>query len=107
MEHYTIVGFSFEAKMEMIDDDIRMFDDGFYTIIWIGSSYFSFILVLFRWKKLEESTCRAILVAGSSLENWGPKPSRPILRNLMEFLGLQCLKIVHTPFMVFYTSKPF
>jgi hypothetical protein len=39
-------------------------------MIQIGSSYnFSSILVLFGWKKLEESTCRAILVVGPSLEN--------------------------------------
>jgi hypothetical protein len=30
--------------------------------------YFSSILMLLEWKKLEESTCRAILVAGPSLE---------------------------------------
>jgi hypothetical protein len=51
-------------------------------MIQIGSSYnFSSILVLSGWKKLEESTCRAILVAGPSLENWGLKPSRAILRH--------------------------
>jgi hypothetical protein len=46
--------------------------------IQIGSLYyFSSISMLLEWKKLEESTCRVILVAGPSLENWGlnlPEP---------------------------------
>jgi hypothetical protein len=35
----------------------------------------------FRVEKLEESTCRVILVSGPRLENWGSKPSRAILRH--------------------------
>jgi hypothetical protein len=52
--------------------------DGVLFLIQIGSLYyFSSILMLLEWKKLEESTCRVILVAGPSLENWGLKPSEP------------------------------
>jgi hypothetical protein len=51
-------------------------------MLWIGSLYcFSSISILSEWKKLEESTCRAILVGGSNLENWGLKPSGAILRH--------------------------
>jgi hypothetical protein len=40
-------------------------------MIHIGSLYyFSSILMLSKWKKLEESTCRVILVASLSLEIW-------------------------------------
>jgi hypothetical protein len=40
-------------------------------MIWIGSSYnFSYILVLFGWKKFDKLAWRAILAASSSLENW-------------------------------------
>jgi hypothetical protein len=55
-------------------------------MIQIGSLYcFSSISILSEWKKLEESTCRAILVACPSLENWGLKHSWAILRNQMTF----------------------
>jgi hypothetical protein len=53
-----------------------------WILIRIGSLYyFSSISMLSKWKKLEESTCKVVLVVGPSLENWGPEPSRAILRN--------------------------
>jgi hypothetical protein len=51
--------------------------------------YLSSISMLSEWKKLKESTCRAILVAGPGLENWGPEPSRAILRHQMTFFGVK------------------
>jgi hypothetical protein len=55
---------------------------GTFFVVLIGSLYYlSSILMLSEWKKLEESTCRVILVAGPSLENWGLEPSRAILRH--------------------------
>ena len=51
--------------------------------------YFSSILMLSEWKKLEESTCRAILVACPNLENWGPKHSWAILRNQTTFFWVK------------------
>jgi len=33
MEDYTIIGFSFEAEMKMIEDEIGIFEDGFGTTI--------------------------------------------------------------------------
>jgi hypothetical protein len=45
-------------------------------MIQIGSIFFlSSISILSEWKKLEELGCKAILVAGPNLENWGLKPS--------------------------------
>jgi hypothetical protein len=38
---------------------------------------------------MEESTCRAILVASPNLENWGLEPSRAILRHQMIVLGVK------------------
>jgi hypothetical protein len=40
-------------------------------------------------KKLEESSCRVILVVGPSLENWDPKPSGVILMNQTMFFGVE------------------
>jgi hypothetical protein len=52
------------------------------VMIHIESSYnFSSISILYGWKKLEESSCRAILVVSPSLKNWGPKPYGAILRH--------------------------
>jgi hypothetical protein len=48
----------------------------------------SSILVLSGWKKLEESACRAMLVVGSSLENWGSEPFKTILRHETTFFGV-------------------
>jgi hypothetical protein len=51
-------------------------------MIRIGSLYYlSSISMILEWKKLEESSCRFILVAGPSLENWGPEPFGAILRH--------------------------
>jgi hypothetical protein len=51
--------------------------------------YFSSIMMLSEWKNLEESTCRAILMVGQSLENWGLKPSIVILMHQMTFFGVK------------------
>jgi hypothetical protein len=59
---------------------------------------FVIYLDAFIVKKCKESTCRVILVAGPSLENWGSKRC---------FLGFWCLNLVPTPLMVFYTQRPF
>jgi hypothetical protein len=59
-------------------------------MIRIGSLYYlSSISMLLEWKKLEESTCRSILVAGPSLKNWGSEPSEAILRHQMTFFGVK------------------
>jgi hypothetical protein len=42
---------------------------------------FPSILMLLEWNNLEELACKIILVAGPSLENWGPEPSGAILRH--------------------------
>jgi hypothetical protein len=50
----------------------------------IGSLYnFSSILVLSRWKKLEESTCKAILVARSQFGKLGPKNHLKIFQSIL------------------------
>jgi hypothetical protein len=55
-------------------------------MIYIGPLYyFSSISMLSEWKKLEESTCRVILMVGPSLENWGLKPSRAIFEASNKF----------------------
>jgi hypothetical protein len=36
--------------------------------------------MLSDWKKMEESACKVILVAGLGLENWGLEPFGAILR---------------------------
>jgi hypothetical protein len=53
--------------------------------------------MLLKWKKLEESSCRVILVAGPSLENWGLEPSGAILRHQTTFFGLKFPSIVTIP----------
>jgi hypothetical protein len=60
------------------------------SVIQIGSLYnFSSILMLSKSKKLEESTYMIISMAGPSLENWGLKPSRAILRHQTTFFGVK------------------
>jgi hypothetical protein len=77
-------------------------------LIHIGSLYcLSSISILLEWKKMEESTYRVILVAGPSLENWVQNLLEPFWGIKQHFLGLQCLKFVLTPLMVFYTMIPF
>jgi hypothetical protein len=54
----------------------------------IGSIYyFSSILVVSKWQKFEESTCKVILVLGNSLENWGLEPSKVIFEALNDIFG--------------------
>jgi hypothetical protein len=65
---------------------------GSYHMNWIIILFFIYLDV-FKEEKVEESTCRVILVAGPSLENWGSKPSGVILRIKLCFLGLWCLTL--------------
>ena len=62
--------------------------------MWSGSDHY-IICDLSRYsdngKKLEESSCTTILVAGSSLENW----------------GFWCLQLFPTPLTIFYTPINF
>jgi hypothetical protein len=44
---------------------------------------FFIYLDAFKVEKFEESTCGVILMAGPSLENWGSKLFRAVLRNQM------------------------
>jgi hypothetical protein len=47
---------------------------------------------------MEESFYRVILMVCPSLENWGLKPSRAILRHKMAFCGVKdFFALVHTP----------
>jgi hypothetical protein len=56
---------------------------------WIIILFFIY-LDPFRVKnKLDESACRAILVAGPSFENWGLKPFEDILRHQMIVLRVK------------------
>jgi hypothetical protein len=45
--------------------------------------------MLSEWKKLEESTCRVILMVGISLENWGLNPFEAILRHQKACFGVK------------------
>jgi hypothetical protein len=54
--------------------------------------YISSILMLSEWKKLEESTCKAILAAGPSLENWGREPFGAILRHQTLVFGQKTIE---------------
>jgi hypothetical protein len=45
--------------------------------------------MLSKWEKLEESTYMVILMAGPSLENWGLKPFKAILRHPTTFFGVK------------------
>jgi hypothetical protein len=61
-----------------------------YVVIQIGSSYYlSSISILSNMKKMEESTCRVILMVGNNLENWGLKPFEAILRHKMDCFGVK------------------
>jgi hypothetical protein len=64
-------------------------------MIWIGSFYyFSSFSMLSKWKKMEESTCRVNLMVGPSLENWGLKPFRAILRHQTTCFGINTFPMV-------------
>jgi hypothetical protein len=45
--------------------------------------------MLLEWKKWEELSCRAILMGGPNLENWGLKFSRAILRRQTKNFGVK------------------
>jgi hypothetical protein len=86
-------------------DSLLLEMDMILHMIQIGSLYyFSSISLLSKWKKLEETTYKVILVAGPSLENWGLEPSRTVLRNQLIFFGFKtflvyigpCHSIIHT-----------
>jgi hypothetical protein len=81
-EAWDILEMEYSEKGRNIDQhevelqSVVVVDEVIVVLISIGSLYcFSFVLMLLEWKKLEESTCRFILVVGPSLENWGPEPS--------------------------------
>jgi hypothetical protein len=46
-------------------------------------------------------------VAGPSLENWGLKHSRAILKHQVTFFGLKLFQHGEVPMMLFYTLRPF
>jgi hypothetical protein len=68
---------------------------GRYDLDWIIILFFIY-LDAFRVEKLEESTCRVILVVGPNLENWGLKPSRAILRHKNDIFFWSKILLTHT-----------
>jgi hypothetical protein len=77
-------------------------------IIRIGSLYYlSSISMLSEWKKLEESTCRVILVVGLNLEIGVRNLPKPFWSIKRCFWGFRCSQLMHTPLTVFYTLRTF
>jgi hypothetical protein len=44
--------------------------------------------MLSKWEKMEESTCKVILMEDPSLENWHLKPFGDLLRKKTKFFGV-------------------
>jgi hypothetical protein len=61
---------------------------GMYDMDWI-IILFVMYLDAFRVERIEGINLEGHLMVGPSLENWGLKPSRSILRNKMAFLGVK------------------